>query len=219
MWLAGVVLAGVLLSPPPPEAIRRAVAQVYADPAVQRDLPSPRPPSTRPRPPETSAASDVPSSVGGVATALFWGMVALATVALVVALARGWARRRAASAGATVGRSGRPVGVGATPEPAPPADAADALAAQGRFDEAVHLLLVRAVALLRAGGRGVPSHWTSREVAGGADLDGPARAAFDVLVGAVELSLFGGRPLGPRDWEAARAAAARVVPGSAEPTP
>ena len=94
--------------------------------------------------------------------------------------------------------------------PLPLADLdADALAAEGRFADAIHVLLLRALRdVARARGefaRGI----TSREVVGRVD-DGAARAALAELVAAVERHEFGARELGAADFERARAAATVV---------
>lgn len=94
--------------------------------------------------------------------------------------------------------------------PLPLADLdADALAAEGRFADAIHVLLLRALRdVARARGefaRGV----TSREAVARVD-DEAARAALAGLVAAVERHEFGARDLGAADFESARAAAAVV---------
>lgn len=91
---------------------------------------------------------------------------------------------------------------------------ADALAAAGRFDEATHLLLVRSVGQIRA----VRPDWlepssTAREIAALPSLPGGARAAFGIIAGRVERSLFALLPLGREDWLAARAAYADFALG------
>ncbi len=92
---------------------------------------------------------------------------------------------------------------------------ADALAARGAFAEAVHLLLGRSIEhladrrpdLLR------PSS-TARELVG-ADLPDPVRTPLARIVRAVELSLFGGTPLGEGDWgDCRRAYEAFAFPGN-----
>jgi hypothetical protein len=84
---------------------------------------------------------------------------------------------------------------------------ADRLAEEGRFGEAVHLLLCRGVEQIRA----AQPHWlrpasTAREIATLAFLPESARGAFAVIAARVERSLFALRVLDRADWDAARAA-------------
>src|SRR5688572_29061605 len=107
--VAGLLVVGVLLSPPSRDDVRRAVADVYADARVQRTLPGADAPvetsegdRERPRggsydrehrevvPPSTAARA-----VGG---ALLWGLVAAVAAVVVVAVARALADRRRAAA-------------------------------------------------------------------------------------------------------------------------
>lgn len=84
---------------------------------------------------------------------------------------------------------------------------ADALAAQGRFDEATHLLLRRSVQQIADARPGLlePSS-TAREISALPALPAPARSAFAVMAERVERSLFALRSLSAEDWHAARAA-------------
>ena len=79
---------------------------------------------------------------------------------------------------------------------------AERLAAEGRWSDAVHALLLIAVRRLCAR-FSVPqaSSRTSRELCRALPLQGEAREAFTGLVRTVEISLFGGTPLGPDDWQ------------------
>ena len=89
---------------------------------------------------------------------------------------------------------------------------ADRLAAEGRFDEATHLLLQRSVAQISAARPDwVEPSSTARELAALPALPGPARDAFGVIATRVETSLFALRPLARADWEAARAAYAEFA--------
>lgn len=98
-------------------------------------------------------------------------------------------------------------GDGSLPEEAageaggPSLSEAERLAAEGRWSEAVHALLLIAVRRLCAR-FSVPqaSSRTSRELCRALPLQGEAREAFTGLVRTVEVSLFGGAPLGPDDW-------------------
>jgi hypothetical protein len=93
---------------------------------------------------------------------------------------------------------------------------ADALAAQGRFAEAVHHLLFRSIEDIgRRRPKLVRPALTSRELAAADALPPPARSLFARIAGLVERSLFGGRPVEAGDWTRARAAYADLVlPGS-----
>lgn len=89
---------------------------------------------------------------------------------------------------------------------------AERLAAEGRFDEATHLLLTRSVGELAAARPGwVEPSSTARELASLAALPAPARAAFRVIAERVEASLFALQRLERADWEAARDAYARFA--------
>lgn len=86
-------------------------------------------------------------------------------------------------------------------------DDADGLAAQGRFDEAVHLLLLRSVGQIAAARPDlVEPATTARELASLSALPDAARAAFGTIASRVEQSIFALRSLGRDDWQAARAA-------------
>lgn len=84
---------------------------------------------------------------------------------------------------------------------------ADRLAAEGRFDEATHLLLQRSVGQIAAARPDwVEPSSTARELAALPALPEAARAAFGLIAERVERSLFALRSLGAEDWRAARAA-------------
>lgn len=73
---------------------------------------------------------------------------------------------------------------------------ADALADQGRFDEAVHLILLRSIGDID--GRlpnSVRPALTARDIGALKRLPDAARPAFERIARAVEASLFGGRPV------------------------
>lgn len=84
---------------------------------------------------------------------------------------------------------------------------ADALAAEGRFDEAVHLLLQRSVHHIAA----ARPDWlspssTAREIGQIPGLPAAARAAFALITREVERSLYALRALAADDWHRAREA-------------
>lgn len=82
---------------------------------------------------------------------------------------------------------------------------ADRLAAEGRFDEAAHLLLQRSVShIATAQPDWVEPSSTAREIAALPALSETARTAFSAIATRVERSLFALRSLGADDWQAAR---------------
>lgn len=89
---------------------------------------------------------------------------------------------------------------------------ADRLAAEGRFDEATHLLLQRSVGHIAAARPDcVEPSSTARELAALPALPDAARTAFRVIAERVERSLFALRALNRDDWDAARAAYAEFA--------
>lgn len=83
---------------------------------------------------------------------------------------------------------------------------ADALAARGRFAEAVHLLLFRSIDEIqekRAGAIG--RSLTSREIGALGILPDPVREALLPIIRIVERSFFGGRDVDETGWKEARA--------------
>ncbi len=82
---------------------------------------------------------------------------------------------------------------------------ADALARQGRFAEAVHLLLFRSIEDIqeRVEG-GVPTSLTAREIAGLGKLPERAKRALKPIIQVVERSFFGGRAVDSAGWQEAR---------------
>lgn len=89
---------------------------------------------------------------------------------------------------------------------------ADRLAAEGRFDEATHLLLKRSVGhIAESRPEWVPPSSTARELARLPALPDSARQAFHTIAERVERSLFALRSLERADWDAARAAYAEFA--------
>lgn len=97
---------------------------------------------------------------------------------------------------------------------------ADRLAAEGRFDEATHLLLKRSVSqIARSRPDWVDPSSTARELSALPALSAPARGAFQTIAERVERSLFALRHLDKGDWDAARAAYADFARQSIESKP
>jgi hypothetical protein len=89
--------------------------------------------------------------------------------------------------------------------PAKASTTADDLAGQGRYVEAMHLLLFRAFAELRERHRvNFADSLTSREILRRANLPEAGRASLKDIITRVELSYFGARPAGAQDYGACR---------------
>jgi hypothetical protein len=86
-------------------------------------------------------------------------------------------------------------------------DEADALAAEGRYGEAIHHLLIHSIEHI---GRKRPQllrpALTSRDIAATPAIPPAPRLIFARIAAAVERSLFGGRPVDAEEWAACRAA-------------
>lgn len=89
---------------------------------------------------------------------------------------------------------------------------AEALAAQGHYAEAVHLLLWRSIGII---GTRLPKllkpSLTARDIARAPELPDAARTAFATIADVVELSLFGRRPVDREGWERCRDAYSRFA--------
>jgi hypothetical protein len=151
--------------------------------------------------------------------ALHWGMVEVAVIAMAL-VAVAWVigslwRSRERLTRTIDQADGAPWQPDAAMATALLADA-DQLAAAGRFDEAVHLLLRRSFDDIA----GTRPDWltpasTAREIALLTALPTAARTAFAVIAGEVERSRYALNPLGHPDWARARAAYATfAVPGT-----
>lgn len=156
------------------EASARA-AEILGDAGYQRTLPA------AVVPPELWHL-DL-GALGPVLRVLLW--VALAVLAL---LAVTWIGRRLGGGARDVEAPPEVASDGAVPLPA---ENAEALAAEGRFAEAIHVLLLDTLETLARAGR-LPRSLTSREIAGRVPLAPGARAALAALVEAVEVVWFGG---------------------------
>jgi hypothetical protein len=114
-----------------------------------------------------------------------------------------WARRRRA-----VAPRGAPTDWAPDPRRARALlENADRLAAQGRFDLAVRLILHRGIEdIEQKRPRLVRPALTARDIAGLEALPASARAAFATMAAIVEFSAFGGQPIGESAFGRCRAA-------------
>jgi hypothetical protein len=94
---------------------------------------------------------------------------------------------------------------GLASSPAQTSTSADDLAGQGRYVEAMHLLLFRAFAELRERlGVNFADSLTSREILRRANLPETGKASLKDIITRVELSHFGAYPAGAQDYSACR---------------
>lgn len=85
-------------------------------------------------------------------------------------------------------------------------DDADALAAAGRFAEAVHLLLFRSIDEIQSKRSGlIGRSLTSREIGALGGLPDAVRQTLSPIIQIVERSFFGGQEVGEAGWKEARA--------------
>jgi len=160
-----------------------------------------------PQPPETPqwarALGEVLQAIAPVLAYVFWGGLILATLFILYVVARevfpdiGPKRRTRVEL-----TDWRPA-----PEQARALlEDADSLAREGRFEEAIHLLLFRSIDDLAGRRPGlVKPALTSRDIADLEAMPADARSAFSRLASAVETTFFGGRPAGEAAFGAARA--------------
>lgn len=203
-----------------------AYKALRADPSIQFNLPPPEPP---PQPPAwLKALSEwldyVLAPVGrflrwvgsflpdaAYARILLWSVLVLGLLALSLAL---YNRLRSGEWSLKLPRlapvADIPVEEEWAPEDEPVRswlEEADALAREGRFAEAIHHLLFRSIEdIARRRPNSIRPALTSREIAASPAIPSRARELFANIALLVERSLFGGRPVGERDWVAARAA-------------
>ncbi len=198
------------LAEPSDDEITAAVEEVLANNRFQTELPgAPEPEEAEAEPEPSDWRFDLPDGVLGLARLLMWLLVgagALLLVIFVVNEVSSFGLRRRA-------RSSQPE------EPVTPAgtastgngsalslDEADRLAREGRYAEALHMLLLDCFAQLRRlrFDAVIAPSLTSRELARRLTLPDSSSRALSAIVSAVELSHFGGRMPGEDDYQRCR---------------
>lgn len=185
--------------------------QLLADNSIQFDLPSLVPPEP---PGWLKPVLEMLAKIGPYMIYLFWGAVIIGVTVIVVLVAleaKGvawrlpWRRTRKQTEAEETWRPDAAAAQILLSE-------ADALAARGDYDEAVHLLLRRSVADIA--GR-LPDFLrpslTSRDIATAPSLPSRARHAFSEIARIVEAALFARRPVGAEGWRQARGAYERFA--------
>jgi len=187
------------------DALAGAHARLLHDPSYQFSF-APPPPAPAPAPEWLMGLVRFLSLAGPYLQWVFWGILVAGVAAILVLLIREFLlyRRPTKAAPAILGEAGwRPSAARAR---ALLADA-DKLAAEGRFEEAAHVLLFRSIDdIEEKRPRLVCPAYTSRDIAVLGDLPEPASRALNVIVRHVERSLFGGRSLTADDFDACRIA-------------
>lgn len=183
------------------DAFAQAHARLVADPSLQFDLPSETP---DPPPAWLEALIAFVRDNAAVLRPLFYAALIGFGLWLLWQVAKGlhrhWLEREGKPASEPVWRPHAAAARRLLEE-------ADALAGEGRFGEAAHLLLYRSIEDIDAHRPDVvrPA-LTSREIARLDRLPGPARVAFSTIAGLVERSLFARRALDASGWGEARSA-------------
>jgi hypothetical protein len=188
------------------EAVARAHERLLHDKTLQFDFP---PLPTQKPPPPASHGWDLSflKGLGELLQIAFWvGLAAIVLLLLWVLVGEGLAARwgwtgRRKTVKPQVQAEYRPDQAKARVL----LEDADALAGQGRYDEAAHLLLLRGVEDIR--GRRpnlVKPALTSRDIAALPELPEAARPAFMTIAQVVERSLFGGYPVDQAGWRQCR---------------
>jgi len=185
--------------------VRQQVEEVLSDPRYQRGRPDGTLPKFAPEPPKDFDLPDLgprdfaPSAASGVSEALLWvllGGFGAAVLAVVIREGMRWAsqrKRRPKKTKAVAANGELDMGQIALERLPASLARARALAAEGRYEEAVHMLLEGALGYLHAlANFSLEPAYTSREVLARAPLTSETRHAFKDLVMTVEVSLFGG---------------------------
>ena len=146
-----------------------------------------------------------PSFFSGLASALWWVLVAVVVSVLLFWLVSQLGMRRAQ-------KQTREIEPKAAPGAAPAMRIVNpqTLAAEGRHAEAIHMLLLTLFAKLN---RPLSEAWTSREVIARAELEPAPRSALEEIVRAVEVTRFGGRAGTEQLYRTCVARADEVVSG------
>lgn len=186
----GQVLDGedIQTDAPLEQRVRQQTEQLAQDPTLQHEPPKPQPPK-----PELGFSLPIPGDLFLyllLATLVVClGVVALHLYRTYAPGGRAWSKR----GDQTVELATQAIG-GTAESPLPESDEIEKLARAGAYAEAIHLMLLRALhALRRRLGASWSKSMTSREIARRPELGPGDRHALKVLVGAVEISRFGGQ--------------------------
>jgi hypothetical protein len=209
-----------------------AARAVLADGRFQRELPGPsadddkrdaeRPPLRSDGLPPVQRTPRPPEAMGDVARVLLWGLVAVVVVLSIMFLINEAPHLRRRLFGRGSDRPDEAAGDVGTADSRRSSDgsldAADRLARDGAYGEAIHVMLLSLVGALSRGiGRRLAHSLTGREIVGAAGLAEQPGAALARIVGVAERGHFGGRVSSVADYEACRRDYAAVVAETGPP--
>lgn len=190
--------------------VDRAHAAYLADRNLQLERPEQEfdPPAPKPPPKWLQAFGDFLQALGPVFQFIFWAALALVGAGILYFLFGEAIRLRFGGRAKPKNRPQDDILPDLRPDAAAARsllDEADALARQGRFAEAVHLLLFRSIEDIQARLEGgVPVSLTAREISSLGRLPDRAKRALGPIIQVVERSFFGGRPVDAEGWREAR---------------
>jgi hypothetical protein len=213
-WLGLLSDVGPAVAEAAPDAVRQAIERVYGSGDYQTEMPQ-----EQPRP--VWEPLQIPEIVKDILRILFWTLLIVGGLLLLFflvtalpSLQERLKRRAAEQAPSSVG----PIATDADRERLDLAlGEADRLARQGAFGEALHLLLLYCLnEMRRRFGLGLPPSLTSREILGLSVLPEIRRMGLSVIVSAVEVSHFGGRPVDEATYRSCRERCEDVVLGGVQ---
>ena len=171
------------------ERVRQHADDVAKDPSLQHEPPTPK----APPPPDSSGGIPIPPEI------FLYLLIAVIAIALCIVAYHlygtyAFGRRVSKKVDQPLQVATQPIMRPAGDAPLPDLDEIERLARAGAYAEAIHLMLLRALEALR---RRLGTSWakslTSREIARRSELPASDRSALRMLVGAVEISRFGGK--------------------------
>jgi hypothetical protein len=198
------------VAPPPPGMVERAQAALLKQSDIQftfkREV-TPEPPAWLK--PFLNWLGHALIAIAPAFKYIFWGGIIIGAVVIgyflfweLLAIRWGWRKRKAVRP-VQLERAWAPT----TAKARTLIEDADRLAAEGRYDAAVHLLLFRSIEDIDQRWPGsVRPALTSRDIADHPRLTESARRIFGDIARVVERSFFGGAPVGEADFRACRQA-------------
>ena len=214
------------LAEPSDAEIRAAVEDVLSNERFQTELPgAPEPEEAEAEPDSGKWRFDLPDGLFGLARVLMWLLVGAGALLLVIFIINevsSFSLRRRGKSAQPEEEAVTPAGIAAAGNGTGLSlDEADRLARDGRYAEALHMLLLDCFAQLRRlrFDAVIAPSLTSRELARKLTLPEQSARALSAIVSAVELSHFGGRLPGEDDYRRCRQDYLQIANDSAGAAP